>query len=342
MDALRNDPSDVTTWNVWLDRLRERGDPRAEIADAGPGPGQTALLKAHAPGWFGQSVQVDHAGVVTVEESTGAFPRISAHFRHGHILMLRVHCAASGLESNWPGAQWMPALLERLLCQPVGCVVTELELRVAPFRWFRYEGLIEALVRAAPLPFRRIYVGDYNIDGAMVPDLPPLIEASPHLRSLTCEGQVSDLGELRHPQLRSLKLMTGGLSEPVVNSLSTADLPALEELELWFGMRRDDNNAPLDHFRHLLTHPLPSLRRLVLANCPFADALLNRLHEAHWLPQLQELGLKTPLTDLGGTNLLTHAESYAHLERLDLDRHQLSHAMVRQLRQELRDTVLRA
>lgn len=336
IEALQRNPTDEATWAVWLDRLRDRSDPVAEVADAPDAEALARALETHAPGWFGRDVSVRDGGEVTTFEGDRDTTGVVARFRRGHIEQLRVVIDWDGEgDSQWSGQSWIPDMLGWLLKQPVARLVTDLEVRVTPNSEFFYEGLIEAITATAPLAVRRMYVGDDDqLSWTNVPNIRTLWTAAPFLESLTCQGSEIALGAPNHAHLEELELVTGGLPAEPVAVLGAADLPALKNLELWFGSSNYGAACDVPDVLPLLGRAFPALQRAGLVNCEFTDRLLDHLHEAVWLPQLRELALfGSILTDAGAERLLANAEAYAHLERIDLHDHYLSTEMMDRLQQ---------
>jgi len=338
LEALRQDPSDEATWAVWLDRLRERGDPIATVMADGS-PDERLALAAR---WFGRDVRVENDGIAARAQNDDWSAGVAVRLRHGHVDRLTVHTTWDGREERpWPGSDWIPDVLRRLLANPWTALTTELEVRLTAYSEFRYEGLLDAITEAGPLAIRRLYVGDDDqLSWTMVPSVHAVWNAAPHLESVTLEGSEIALGDPSHLRLRELKLISGGLPAEPVQSVAQADLPALEDLELWFGEEEYGAECDVAHVMALLHRPFPALRRMGLVNCSFTDRLLERLHEAVWLPRLRELALfGSILTDEGARRLLEHADAYAHLERLDLQEHFIGEEVQAELRARFGDRV---
>jgi hypothetical protein len=328
------DPADDDAWAVLKDWLLANDDPRGAVWAARDAdlPG---LLETHGPIWFGRPIAVEGRGqIVAREDLTDTWsPGVHAHFERGHIEALMVETTWNGQRPGW-GEDWIPGLLRHLLARPVARLIQRVELRSTPYSEFRYEGLVEALASGAPLAIRELYAGDGDqVSWTNVPDLSAIWRAAPWLERVHCEGSNITLGDCSHPRLRTLKLESGGLPTEPVHAITNADLPALCDLELWFGDEEYGAECDVDDVRPLLQKPLPALRRIGLVNCAFSDALVEPLMRAVWLPQITTLALHgSILTDTGAQVLLDHAKTtLAHIEHLDVHESYLSDGMARKL-----------
>ncbi len=103
--------------------------------------------------------------------------------------------------------------------------------------------IVEALVAAREsLPnLRALLLGDIiseenEISWIQQSDVTPLFDAFPELEHFQVRGGMGlGIGTLRHQNLRSLVVETGGLDREVVRGIGSSDLPRLEHLELWLG-----------------------------------------------------------------------------------------------------------
>jgi hypothetical protein len=134
-----------------------------------------------------------------------------------------------------------------------------------------------------------------------------------HLRA----GSMS-LGTIAAPNLRELRIETGGFDRKCLASITKAAWPKLESLSLWFGSPSYDGNCTVGDVAKLLAR-LPSLTHLGLANSTFGDELVEHVLAWKHLPKLRSLDLsKSHVTSAGAAVLVKHAKRLAHLERLDL------------------------
>ncbi len=330
---LRENPDDSDARAVLKDWLLAHEDPRGALWAARDAdlPG---LLETHAPDWFGRPVSIEGRGRVVVRENLDDSwaPGITIDLERGHIDSLIVETTWDGSREGW-GKEWMLPALERVLQKPVAQLVQRMELRATPYSEFYYRGLVEAIASAGPLAIRELYAGDGDqVSWTNVPDLSALWKAAPWLERVHCEGSNITLGDCSHPRLKILKLESGGLPREPVRAIVNADLPALQDLELWFGDDEYGAECTVDDLQPLLRKEMPALRRIGLVNCMFSDDLVPTLMHAAWLPQITELALHgSVLTDPGAQVLLDHAEQLSGLTRLDVHHTYLSEDMVQKL-----------
>jgi len=138
-----------------------------------------------------------------------------------------------------------------------------------------------------------------------------------------------ELGGLELPALRRFALRTTDLRRDVLRSILDARWPELAALRLWFGDPDRGCEITPDDVEPLLATPLP-LAELGLGNCAFTDELIEPLALSDVLPRLRVLDLSAgTLTDEGAETLLEHAQAFAHLDRLVIDRCHLSDTAAR-------------
>jgi hypothetical protein len=165
------------------------------------------------------------------------------------------------------------------------------------------DSIVEALVAAREqLPdLRALFLGDITseeneISWIQQSDVTALFDAYPgleHFRVRGGNGLV--IGRLRHENLRSLIVETGGLDAEVVRGIAECYLPNLDHLELWLGTAGYGRTVTIEDLEPiLLGDKFPALRRLGLRNCEGADAIARKVATAPLLSRLEVL-------DLGGT-----------------------------------------
>ncbi|MEV4562922.1 STM4015 family protein [Nonomuraea sp. NPDC049419] len=164
-------------------------------------------------------------------------------------------------------------------------------------------------------------------------DVTPLLTAFPRLERLEVRGGTGlEFPAVRHESLRVLRFETGGLPAEVVRGVGDSDLPALEHLELWFGVDEYGGDSTVADVAGILAgERLPALRHLGLQNCPYADELAGAVAAAPVVTRLQTLSLSMgSLGDEGATALLS-GQPLTHLRRLDLHHNYLSESMAARL-----------
>ncbi|MFD0889802.1 leucine-rich repeat domain-containing protein, partial [Streptosporangium algeriense] len=106
-------------------------------------------------------------------------------------------------------------------------------------------------------------------------DVTPLLTAFPLLERLEVRGGEGLLfPPVRHGNLRVLRFETGGLPASVVRGVGDSDLPALEYLELWLGVRNYGGDATVADLGAILSgERLPALRHLGLQDSEIQDEI---------------------------------------------------------------------
>jgi hypothetical protein len=200
--------------------------------------------------------------------------------------------------------------------------------------------IIERLAASADrLPeLRSVFVGAMSPEQSEISwiqqsDVTPLLEAYPKLERLEVRGG-SGLAfpPVRHESLRVLRFETGGLPAEVVRGVGDSDLPALEHLELWFGVDEYGGDSTAADVAGILSgERLPALRYLGLQNCPYADELAAAVAAAPVVARLEALSLSMGSLGNDGAEALLSGQPLNHLRRLDLHHNYLSDAMAERL-----------
>jgi len=203
------------------------------------------------------------------------------------------------------------------------------------------EPLVEALAAARDrLPrLRHLFFGDIiseecEISWIVQSDVSPLLEAYPNLEHLTIRGGLGlSLGSPRHAKLRELIIQAGGLPPTVIHEVASADLPALEHLELWLGTPEYEGNATVEDLAQLLKGDrFLRLRYLGLKNSEIQDDIAAVAALAPVVERLEVLDLSMgTLTDAGARALLA-SPAIRRLKKLDLHHHFMSPDVVEQLK----------
>lgn len=202
------------------------------------------------------------------------------------------------------------------------------------------EDVVRALVEhAAAFPnLKSLFIGEMSYEECEISwivqsNLSPVLEAFPHLRSLTIQGsQQLRLHPLKHEHLEKLVIICGGLPKAVLQDVHQAQLPNLHHLELYIGVDDygfDGGMEDLLPFVH--ANPFPKLSYLGLKNSSLQDELAIALADAPLVKQLEVLDLsKGELTDRGAEALLG-SEVLSGLKLLDLNYHYMSAKMMKRL-----------
>ncbi len=201
--------------------------------------------------------------------------------------------------------------------------------------------LRDALIEhAAAFPtLRSVFLGDITFDEAEISwiqqcDLAPLLAAYPRLEELTVRGvgdthvgtDTLSLNVSEHRSLCSLTLQSGGLPGRVVREVLSGGLIALEQLELWLGVRDYGGDTTTEDLAPLLSGTaFPNLRTLGLRNSQDTGVWVRALAQAPVTARLSRVDLSMgTLRDRDVEHLLESVPKFAHLESLDLHHHYLS------------------
>ncbi len=185
---------------------------------------------------------------------------------------------------------------------------------------------------------KALFLGDITFEECEISwiqqsDVSPLLSAFPQLEYFRVRGGNGlSLGELNHTNLKSLIVESGGLSAAVVRQIASANLPALEHLEVWLGAENYGAEATIDDVKPILYgNRFPKLRYLGLRDSEIQDDIAGAVAEAPILNQIETLDLSLGiLTDKGAEALLQSAQ-IKNLKKLDIHHHYVSEALVEKL-----------
>ncbi|RSM72616.1 cytoplasmic protein [Kibdelosporangium aridum] len=243
----------------------------------------------------------------------------------------------------WDGDETFPELWDRFLSTVDPSTVTAVVIGqwAEPGDDIRSNTVIERILGARDkMPaLTGIFLGDMiseenEISWIEQSDVTPLLENLPALTELGIRGGDGlVLKPVRHNNLRTLIIETGGLPREVVSGVAQSDFPALQELRLWLGVDEYGGNWRPEDLEPLLAgDKVPSLRELGLQNSDRQDKVCELVAGSAIVRQLTTLDLSMGvLTDKGGEHLL----SLTHLTNLDLTHHYLSKEMRKQILQAL-------
>ncbi|HTL33784.1 MAG TPA: hypothetical protein VL326_11700 [Kofleriaceae bacterium] len=211
-----------------------------------------------------------------------------------------------------------------------------------------YDEEIDSAIRAVadrlPPHLRRLVVGNEQLARIHEVDLAPVWSQLPQLRSLLVRGAFK-AAPIRHAQLARLQIETVALSEDEAHQIATAELPALEHLDVWFGGSEeyDDDGAIAraslaDATAILMRTDLPRLTHLGLQNATFTDDLCAALASTPMRLVELDLSLGT-MSQAGADALIAAARNFPKLEKLFVADNYLDEATVTRLRQTFRTVV---
>jgi hypothetical protein len=202
------------------------------------------------------------------------------------------------------------------------------------------EPIVEALVAARETlaGLRALFLGDITREESEISwitqsDVTPLLDAYPALEHFRVRGGTGlVLGSLRHEDLRSLVVESGGLGAEVVRAVAAADLPRLEHLELWLGDPGYGGDATVADLAPILDGGrFPALRQLGLRDSAIADEVAAAVARAPILGRIKVLDLSLGNLGDAGAQALLEGPDVARLERLDIHHHYVSATLVDRL-----------
>lgn len=187
---------------------------------------------------------------------------------------------------------------------------------------------------------KAIFLGDityeeYEMSWITQSDISPLVNAYPKLEYIGVRGGNGlKFGPLKHNNLKSLVIETGGLPSSVVKGVCNSDLPNLEHLELWLGSKEYGCTTTAKTLNPILDGKLfPKLKYLGLRNSEKQDNIAKAVASAPIINQIEILDLSLGnLRDKGARYLLA-SESIKKLKKLDVHHHYCSNEVMEKLKQ---------
>lgn len=331
LEAIGNNPHDVTGYLVYSDWLLNKKHPRGELivlqSQLGNARTDKKLLAAE------EKLLEKHGGKLAPPRCTEASkktrkkqPPLSTselRWENGFIASARL-CKFSS-EQPWT----IRELVAELLAHPAGRFLRRLELGIRgdTKSAVSYRDAISDLVRLAPKSLRSMSVVEAPRDSAALAyaDLGPLDEmlaAMPALETLHLAGTRMSFSSTGR-EMRGLKQLTVVMAEAsALPSLVEGNFPVLQALEL------DAGDAPIDLHaaRRLLDGDrVPKLTQLSLLRVANIDQVIDVLRSSRVLERLTSLSLAGgKLSNGGASKLLEHKQAFARLSSLDLSNNEIS------------------
>jgi uncharacterized protein (TIGR02996 family) len=252
-------PDDLELVRVFADWLIQQGHPAGEmiVLQLGRMANDSKELVEREHDVYWNHVVPFMRGVLARDGGT------ELEWRHG--LLHRVTLDHTG------GEEALDHTLRRLAADPCGCLVRRIEITASQFDGAGdLEPALAGLAALAPrfprlgeLVIREgMNLGSPWIEGPIrIGDLTPLYAAYPRLEVLEIGGKECDFGAIDLPALRRLAI--DDMTPLDLASVAAAPLPALADLELFFGRWRVDNIDAM--FRKLLDREMPKLAMLSIA-----------------------------------------------------------------------------
>ncbi|WP_188771305.1 STM4015 family protein [Emticicia aquatilis] len=203
------------------------------------------------------------------------------------------------------------------------------------------EGVVNALVNLKEgfKNLKTLFIGDITYEEQEISwiqqsDLSPILAAYPNLELLQIRGGTSlSFSNLKHDNLKSLIIQTGGLPPNVIEEINNSHLPNLEKLELWLGDENYGFESKIEDLDIIINAgKFPKLTYLGLKNSFLQDEIAIKISQSRILGQLHTLDLSMgTLTDLGANALLRNP-AISNLHFLNLDHHYMSDEMMEQIK----------
>jgi len=332
--AIVANPDDRDAWAIYGDWLQEQGDPRGEVIAlelGGKAKQAKKLFDQHPEHFLGplaehQTVRDEGANNGSSQLRTPAQEkewqkthRQAFLWRYGFIRRLRLSHDYYSVE--WDGK--VVDALDLVLRHPSARFIVEFAFHSnADPNENNLQSVIDLLGKKAPATTRKITFGD-NVDQISwhhTGNLGKLWKGVPNLTTLEIETGEFDVGKMIAPALQRAIFLTGGLSKSCGKNIATAQMPAIEHLEIYYGDDNYGGDCTIKEVRPLLARTdLPKLRYLGLKNAQFQNDIASAVVAAPIVKQLATLDLSLgAMTDEGARALNEGKAALKHLACLDL------------------------
>lgn len=237
---------------------------------------------------------------------------------------------------DWSDATWDPIPFVRNLFSSPLCMALE-ELKIAMLRWdFTDQPAVikEAANHGWAKDLQRLTVGDVDrgidMDHHQIGDVAKVISKSfPNLTYLKLhsgsqewrgKGESFGVAGLDLPKLKELVVETCAMTGKRAKAIATANFPALERLELWFGARDRSATARIaDVFPIFDSKRFPKLKHLGLRNSELVTDIVRLLPGSTLARQLESLDLSMSImSDADAAELAAEAAKFPALKTLDV------------------------
>ena len=168
-------------------------------------------------------------------------------------------------------------------------------------------------------------------------DLAPVVNSF-DLETLTAKGGMGlRFKEMKSSTLKKLEIISGGTSKVTLNDIVTAELPALEHLEIYMGVDNYGFDGSIqDIIPFTKKENFPKLKYLGLKNSDIEDEICRAVLAGDILPQLETLDLSYGTLGNEGVNmLLENIDKISHLKELNIHHNYASKEFLGKLQGEL-------
>ncbi len=199
------------------------------------------------------------------------------------------------------------------------------------------DGLVDAKDKLTNL--KAIFIGDIHYEESEISwivqgDISPILRAYPQLEVLQIRGGegLQFNAPVRHNNLQTLIVETGGLSSETVAQICNMNLPALEHLELWFGSDSYGGDCTIVNVKPILEDLIfPDLNYLGLRNSQFADDIAEAVVNSSLIETISVLDLSLGNLSDKGAEFLLNCAAVNELDILNVSEARLSDEMVGKL-----------
>jgi uncharacterized protein (TIGR02996 family) len=318
---------DTSSYLVYADWLSERGDPRGELIVV-----QSKLAQHPTPALKAQETKLLHDHGATWLGSFASAKEVDAAalWRLGFIDSFRLG-PVDGYETSDLD---FPTALEELLGLPGIQLLRELIIGSKSYDDYptSWADCVEALAEhGVPAGLRRLQLtrgGYWDISSTELGSIEALYPHLKRLQHLSIEMGSMEFGKMRLPELRSLEVITGGLTAENLRSIGGAEWPHLEKLLLYTGETGNEYGCDIqleDILALVRSGACKHVRYLGFANSTLADQIAAELPRTGILAQLETLDLSQgTFGDDGANAILENADAYRHLKTIDLTHHFVS------------------
>jgi uncharacterized protein (TIGR02996 family) len=309
-------PSDPAGYLVYADWLQANGDPRGEL-----------IVRQHKDDDLAKPWLDAHREVFLGRFATATPETFELEWRWGFVRKATIGWDLFGGEDE---DDTSADQLEAFLQLESARFIEELWLGpTAHEDQLLLSELADAIDKVKPPNLKVLYLGDTSDwDISSTSTRMPVSASIPRMERLTLRGGNVALEDIDLPNLTEFSVETGGLTVAELRTISHAKWPNLESLEIWFGDPSYGASGTADDIAAIFdARGLGKLRTLKLMNCPFADAIAERLATSKILPQIRNLDLSMGnLSDRGVAAMLAAKGAFQHLDTLDISDNALTNA----------------
>lgn len=207
--------------------------------------------------------------------------------------------------------------------------------------------IVNALVEASEklTSLKAVFIGDIEdsedmISSIVQSNLSPILEAYPNLEVLQVRGSnplwlgyaaLQFSPALKHENLKTLIVESGGLSRLSINQICELELPALEYLELWLGSDNYGGDSSINDLMPIISGVFPKLKYLGLRNSEYSDDIAFAIVNSPIIENLVELDFSMGTLGDDGAEALLNCPAINYLDTLNVSDNCLTYWMMERL-----------